>query len=147
MCAKPGPMHNPNMTCTNIMGRSVAVMHKTILPSTSGCTPPDCCPQQQQCPQQHPPNAYYPPGGTAWQQPTPLAQYGRMPQASTYCQQSTMTMPVYQSSQGMVMNVGQYPQGAGNMPMMQMGQQPTAAPMLMNHYAPNQQPKQMPWYF
>ncbi len=43
----------------------------------------------------------------------------------------------------MMMNVGQYPQGAKNMPMMQMGQQPTAAPMLMNHYAPNQQPNQI----
>ena len=39
------------------------------------------------------------------------------------------------------------PKGAGNMPMMQMGQQPTAAPMLMNNYAPNQQPNQMPGYF
>jgi hypothetical protein len=47
----------------------------------------------------------------------------------------------------MMMNVGQYPQGTGNMLMMQMGQQPMAAPKLMNHYAPNQQPNQMPWYF
>jgi hypothetical protein len=84
MCGKPGPMHNPNATRTNIMGGSVAGMHKTILPSTSGRTPPNCCPQQQQHPQQHLPNAYYPPGGTAWQQPMPPAQYGRMPQASTY---------------------------------------------------------------
>jgi hypothetical protein len=64
-CGKPGPMHNPNVTRTNIMGGSVAGMHKTILPSTSGCTPPNHHPQQQQHPQQHPPNAYYPPGGTA----------------------------------------------------------------------------------
>ncbi len=41
----------------------------------------------------------------------------------------------------MMINVGQYPQGSGNVPMMQMGQQPTVAPMLMNHYAPNQQPE------
>jgi hypothetical protein len=49
----------------------------------------------------------------------------------------------------MMINVGQYPQGAGNMPMMQMGQQLTVAPMLilMNHYASNQQPNQMPGYF
>jgi hypothetical protein len=68
-----------------------------------------------------------------------------MPQASgTHCQQTTMAMPVYQPGQGMMMNVGQYSQGTGNMPMMQMGQQPTVAPMLMNHYAPNQQPNQMP---
>jgi hypothetical protein len=71
-----------------------------------------------------------------------------MPQANgTYCHQTTIAMPVYQLSQGMMMNVGQYPQGAGNMPRMQMGQQPMAAPMLMNHYAPKQQPNQMPRYF
>ncbi len=140
-------MHNPNATRTNIMGGLVAGMHKTILPLTSGRTPPNRCPQQQQRPQQRPPNAYYPPGGTAWQQPTPPAQYGGMPHASTYHQQTTMAMPVYQPGQGMMMNVKQYPQGAGNMPMMQMGQQPMAAPMLINHYAPNQQPNQMLGYF
>ncbi len=31
--------------------------------------------------------------------------------------------------------------------MMQMGQQPMDAPILMIHYAPNQQPNQMPGYF
>jgi hypothetical protein len=67
-----------------------------------------------------------------------------MPQASTYRQQMTMAMPVYQPGQGMMMNIGQYLQGAGNMPIMQMGQQPMVAPMLMNHYAPNQQTNQMP---
>ncbi len=145
---KLGPMHNPNATCANIMGGSVAGIHKTILPSTSGRTPPNHCPQQQQCPQQHLTNAYYPPGGMAWQQPTPPAQYGGMPQANgAYHQQTTMAMPVYHPGQGMMMNVGQYPQGAGNMPMMQRSQQPTAAPMLMNHYAPNQQPNQMLGYF
>ncbi len=93
LCGKPGPMHNPNASRTNIMGRSVAEMHNTILPSISGRTPPNCCPQQQQGPQQRLHNAYYPPGGMAWQQPTPLAQYGRMPQAnSTYCQQTTMAI-------------------------------------------------------
>jgi hypothetical protein len=141
-------MHNPNASRTNIMGVSVAVMHKTILPSTSGHTPPNHRPLQQQPPQQRPLNAYYPPGGTAWQQPTPPTQYGGMPQAnSTYHHQTTMAMLVYQPGQGMMINVGQYPQGAGNMLMMQMGQQPTVAPMLMNHYAPNQQPNQMPGYF
>ncbi len=121
MCGKPGLMHNPNASCTNIMGGSVAGMHKTILPLTSTRTPPNLCPQQQQCPQQHPPNAYYPPGGTGWQQTTPPAQYGGMPQACTYRQQSTMAMPVYQPGQGMMMNVRQYPEGTRNMPMMQMG--------------------------
>jgi hypothetical protein len=46
-----------------------------------------------------------------------------MPPASgTYHQQTIMDMPVYQPSQGMMMNVGQYPPRAGNKPMMQMGQ-------------------------
>ncbi len=109
-CGKPGPMHNPNTTHANIMGGSLARMHKTILPLISGRTPPNHCPQQQQRPQQRPPNAYYPPGGTAWQQLTPLAQYGRMPQVNTYRQQTPMTMLVYHPGQGMMMNVGQYPQ-------------------------------------
>jgi hypothetical protein len=147
-CGKPGPMHNPNASRTNIMGGSVTRMHKTILPLTSGRTPPNHHPQQQQRPQQCLPNAYYPPGGTAWQQLTPPAQYGGRPQANgTYRQQLNMTMPVYQPGQGMMMNVRQHPQGAGNLPMIQMGQQPTAAPMLMNNYAPNQQPNQMLGYF
>jgi hypothetical protein len=126
-------MHNPKTSCTNIMGGSVARMHKTILPSASGCTPPNRHPQQQQHPQQHLLIAYYPPRGTAWQQPSPPAQYGGMPLANgTYRQQMTMAMPVYQPGQGMMMNVGQYPQGAKKVWMMQMGQQPMAAPMLMN---------------
>jgi hypothetical protein len=143
-------MHNPNASHTNIMGRSVTGMHKTILPLTSGRTPANRQPQQQQHPQQHPLNAYYPPEGTAWQQPTPPTQYDEMPQPQangTYHQQMTMAMPMYQPDQGMMMNIGQYPQGAGNMPMMQMGQQPTAAPMLMNHYAPKKQPNLMWEYF
>jgi hypothetical protein len=43
-CGKPGPMHNPNASLTNIMGRLVSGMHKTILPSACGRTPPNCCP-------------------------------------------------------------------------------------------------------
>jgi hypothetical protein len=71
-----------------------------------------------------------------------------MPTASrTYHQQMTMAMLVYQPGQGMMMNVGQYPQSIINLLMMQMGQQPMAAPMLMSHYAPNQQPNQQLGYF
>jgi hypothetical protein len=147
-CGKPGPMHKPNASCTNIMGGSVAGVHKTIFSLACGRTPSNHHPQQQQCSQQHPLIVYYPPGGTAWKQPTPPMQYGRMPPAScTYCQQRTMAMPVYQPGQGMLMNVRQYPKSAGNVPMMQMGQQSTGAPMLMNHYAPNKQPNQQPGYF
>jgi hypothetical protein len=93
-CGKPGPMHNPNASRANIMGRLVARMHKTILPLACGhTTPPNHRPQQQQLPQQCPPIAYYPPGGTAWQQPTPPMQVGRMPPASgIYRQQTTMAM-------------------------------------------------------
>jgi hypothetical protein len=84
----------------------------------------------------------------AWQQPTPPAQFGRMPLArGSYHQQMTMAMPVYQPGQGMMMNVGKYPPSAGNMLMMQMGQQLTATPMMVNYYAPNQQPKQQLGYF
>ncbi len=104
-CGKLSPMHNSNTTRTNIMGRSLAGVHKTILPSTSGRTPPNHRPQQQQHPQQCLPNSYYPSGGTTWQQLTPPAQYDGMPQASTYHQQTTIAMPVYQSGQGMMMNV------------------------------------------
>jgi hypothetical protein len=142
-------MHNPNTSHTNIMGRLIAGMHKAILPSACGRTPPNHCPQQQQqLPQQWLPITYYPPGGTVWQQPTPPAQFGRMPLASgSYRQQTTMAMPVYQPGQGMMMNVGQYPPSARNMPLMQMGQQPMAMPMMMNYYAPNQQPNQQLGYF
>jgi hypothetical protein len=85
------------------MGGSVAGMHKTIMPLTCGHTPPNHCPQQQQLLQQHRPIANYPPGGTAWQQPTPPAQFNRMPPASsTYRQQTTMAMPVYHPGQGMM---------------------------------------------
>jgi hypothetical protein len=47
-CGKPGPTDNPNVSCTNIMGRLVAGMHKTIMPSACGRTPPNRCLQQQQ---------------------------------------------------------------------------------------------------
>jgi hypothetical protein len=59
----------------------------------------------------------------------------------------TMAMLVYQPGQGMMMNVRQYPPNASNVPMMQMGQQPLMATMMMNHYAPNQQPNQQPGTF
>jgi hypothetical protein len=39
-CRNRGPTHNPNATRANIMGRSIAGMHKTILPSACGRTPP-----------------------------------------------------------------------------------------------------------
>jgi hypothetical protein len=35
-----GPTHNPNATRANIMGGLIARMHKTILPSACGRTPP-----------------------------------------------------------------------------------------------------------
>ncbi len=46
MCPRQGPFHNPNAMHANTMGGSPAGMHKTILPSASGCTPPP--PRQQQ---------------------------------------------------------------------------------------------------
>jgi hypothetical protein len=55
-CTRQGPFHNPNATCANIMGGSLAGMHKMILPSASGHTPPP--PRQQQQQQQRPPVSY-----------------------------------------------------------------------------------------
>jgi hypothetical protein len=141
MCGKPGLMLNPNASRTNIMGRLVAGMHKTILPSACGHTPPNPCSQQQQLPQQHPPIAYYPPGGMIWQQPTPPVQFvGTLLSRGTYRQQTTMAMPIYQPGQGMMINVGQYPPSTGNLPMMQMGQQPTAVPMMRTIMHPAKNP-------
>ncbi len=109
---------------------------------------PIVTPQQQQLLQQHPPIAYYPTEGTAWQQPTPPAQFGGMPPASgTYRQQTTMATPVFQPDQGILNFVGQYPPSARNMPIVQMGQQPTAASMMMNYYAPNQPHNQQLEFF
>jgi hypothetical protein len=61
MCGKPGPMHNPNATRANMMGGSIAGMHKTILPSAAGQTHPNLCPpQQQQLQLRQPSIPYYP---------------------------------------------------------------------------------------
>jgi hypothetical protein len=49
-CWKPRPTHNPHATRANMMGRSAAGMHKTILPSVSRCTVPNCCPQLSNSP-------------------------------------------------------------------------------------------------
>jgi hypothetical protein len=58
-CGYWRPAHNPNATRANIMGGSVTGMHKTILPSVRGRTPPPRQhPQQQQRPQQCPPGSY-----------------------------------------------------------------------------------------
>jgi hypothetical protein len=54
----PGPSHNPNGTRTNMMGDNMAGLHRTILPSASGCFPPA----------QRQPQA---PAPTIWQQPPP----------------------------------------------------------------------------
>jgi hypothetical protein len=39
-CRNRGPAHDPNATRANIMGGSIAGMHKTIVPSAFGRTPP-----------------------------------------------------------------------------------------------------------
>jgi hypothetical protein len=150
MCGYCRLTHNPNTTRANIMGGSIAGMHKTILPSTRGRTPPPSCrPQQQQLPQQCPPGSYYPTQGTT----APPAQFGGMqPAGGTYHQRATMTMPVHQPSQTMMNFVGQqYPPSAVTAPMMQQPAQ-QAMPMMALYYAPNQQPynatsQQQPGYF
>jgi hypothetical protein len=55
-CHHPGTSHNPNATRTNTMGGNTAGLHRTILPSASGCIPP--CPPRAPTPMM-------------WQQPTP----------------------------------------------------------------------------
>jgi hypothetical protein len=149
-CGYRCPAHNPNTTHSNIMGGSVAGMHKTILPSARGCTPPPSHrPQQQQRPQQCPPGSYYPTQGTT----APPTQFGGMqPAGGTYHQWRTMTMPVHQPGQTMMNFVGQqYPPNAMTAPMMQQPAQ-HAMPMMAPYYAPNQQPynatnQQQPGYF
>jgi hypothetical protein len=64
ICNRQGPFHNLNATCANIMGSSLAGMHKTILLSASRRTPPP--PRQQQQQQQCPPVSYYPTQNTTW---------------------------------------------------------------------------------
>jgi hypothetical protein len=58
VCNSQGPVHNPNATQANMMGGLPVGMHKMILPSASGHTPPH--PRQQQQQQQWPPVSYYP---------------------------------------------------------------------------------------
>jgi len=127
LCGNQGPTHNANATRAKIMVGLIAGMHKTILPSACGRTPPlPRHPQQQQRPQQHPPVAYYPVQGTM--QPT-------------YCARTTMPIPVHQPGQGMMNFVGQQypaPDTANAQSMQQPAQQ--AMPMMAPYYAPNQQP-------
>jgi hypothetical protein len=149
-CGNCGLTHNPNASRANIMGGSIARMHKTILPLARGRKPPPThCPQQQQLPQRCPPGAYYPTQGTN----ASPAYFGAIQSAGgTYRQQTTMAMPIIQTGQTMMNFVGQqFPSSAGAAPMMQ---QPTqqAMPMMAPYYAPNQQTysapnKQYPGYF
>jgi hypothetical protein len=48
VCARLGPMHNPNVTRNNTMGGSSAGLHRTILPLAAGRTAPNLRPQVQQ---------------------------------------------------------------------------------------------------
>jgi hypothetical protein len=70
-CNRRGSVHNPNATRANMMGGLPVGMHKTILPSATGCTPSPHRLQQQQ---QRPPVSYYLTQNT-WQQPP--AQFGQ----------------------------------------------------------------------
>ena len=85
-CAKPGPMHNPQATHANTVGGSTAGMHKSILPSASGCAPPVAL-----APMQRPSF----PG--AWQQPMPLPNFATMMAPI----RMRPPMPAYQSQQQM----------------------------------------------
>ena len=105
------------------MGGLVAGMHKSILPSACGRTPPaPRRPQQQQRPQQLPQMAYYPMQG--------MTQPGRV--------RATMPMP----TQLPMMNfVGQqYPAN------MQMMQQPAQQAMMLQQPAQQVMPMMAPSY-
>ena len=122
-CGYRRPAHNPNVTRANIMGGLVTGMHKTILPSARGHTPPPSRrPQQQQRPQQRPPGSYYPTQGMT----VPPAQFGGMkPAGGTYHHHDHAGQ--------------QYPLNAMTAPMMQQPAQ-QAMPMMAPYYVPNQQP-------
>ncbi len=47
-CRNSGPLHNPNVMRTNMMGGNRAGLHRMILPSASGCVP--SAPRQPQTP-------------------------------------------------------------------------------------------------
>ncbi len=57
-CAKPGPVHNPHTTRTNMMNGSAVGLHKMILPLASGHAT-------------HVPHQQRPPAPASWQQPLP----------------------------------------------------------------------------
>jgi hypothetical protein len=106
-CAKPGPMHNPQATCTNTMGRLTAGMHKTILPSALGRAPPVA-----HAPMQRP--AFQ----AAWQN-MPPPNFAAMMAPVGMCP----PIPMYQPQQQMNY-MGQLPQQQ----MTYMGHQPAPPP-------------------
>ena len=140
-CPKPRPAHNRHATRANMMGRLVAGMHKSILPLAAGRTgPPTTCHPQQQQPT-YPP-FHRPPSHMSTQGPAPPPAYytGMPPAGGAYRQRTTMAFPA--QAPGQVINfVGQYPPGAGTIPMMPQHIQ-QASQMTTPYVAPNQQPYQ-----
>jgi hypothetical protein len=61
-CTKPGPMHNPHATRTNMMNGLPVGLHKSILPSASGHMP-------------HILHQQRPPAPATWQQPPPPVNF------------------------------------------------------------------------
>ena len=141
-CGKPGRTHNRYATRANMMGGTVAGMHKSILPSAAGRTAPPTtpCPQQQQA--TYPPS-HHPPSHMSTQGPAPPPAYytGMPPTGGTYRQRTTMAFPT--QAPGQVINIlGQYPPGTSTIPMMPQHIQQTRQ-MMTPYTAPNQQPYQL----
>ena len=122
-----------------MMGRLVAGMHMSILPSAAGRAGPPTTrrPQQQQPAYLHLPIAHMSTQGPA---PPPVYYTGMPLAGGAYRQCTNMAFPVQAPSQ--VINfVGKYPPGAGTVPMMPQPIQ-QASQMMTPYFAPNQQPYQ-----
>ena len=133
-------MHNQTSTCANMMGKLVAGVHKSILPSAAGHTalPITHCPQQQQPAYHWLSIAHMLTQGPA----PPPAYYTRMPPArGAYdLQRTNMAFPA-QALVQVINFVGKYPPGVGIVPMMPQSTQ-KASQMMTPYFAPNQQPYQ-----
>jgi hypothetical protein len=140
-CGKTGPMHNHYATRANMMGGSVAEMHKSILLSAAGHTGPPTThrPQQQQAtyPPFHRPPSHMSTQGLA----PPLAYYTGMPPIrGAYRQRTTMAFPA-QAPDQVINFIGQYLPGTGTVPMMPQHIQ-EASQTMTPYVAPSQQPYQ-----
>ncbi len=120
-CQKPGPLHNPSVMQSNTMGGMMASLHKTILPSVSGRSPPP--PRQQRAP-----------APAMWQQPLPPVTFTPMIAMMHLMMPMMPTMP-YQAINHMGLQFNP-PTPAVVLPA--LAPAPPAG-MVMHYYTPYQQ--------